>query len=40
MLQKDFNAASIDVSALEAGIYLIRMTVNKETVVKRFIKTR
>ncbi|MCL2116221.1 MAG: T9SS type A sorting domain-containing protein, partial [Methanobrevibacter sp.] len=40
MLQKDYNAASIDVSPLESGMYLIRITVNKETVVKMFIKER
>jgi len=38
LLQKDFNAASINVSALETGMYLIRITAGKETVVKRFIK--
>jgi hypothetical protein len=39
LFQKDFNTESIDVSALEQGVYLIRITVNKQAVVKRFIKT-
>jgi hypothetical protein len=38
LIQKDFNAAYINVSALEQGIYLLRMTVNRQTIVKRFIK--
>jgi hypothetical protein len=37
---KNFNASFVNVSAFETGMYLIRMTVNKETIVKRFIKTR